>query len=105
MRDDEGQARTAKELTVAVLENDAVNLPDGTGKPLVQAFEDGDVQVAVESGPGSGTATVKDGAIVYTSNADFEGDDRIHYRVTFKGGKAPVTASGILDIHVAPGEK
>nr|WP_272920295.1 Ig-like domain-containing protein [Streptomyces sp. SID5473] len=105
LRDDEGQAVTAEELVVKVLSNDAVNLADGTGMPLAQAQEDGDVQITVESGPGSGTAKVEDGAILYTSNPDYEGQDVIHYRVTFKGAKEPMTASAELRISVRPGEK
>ncbi|QDY76906.1 Ig-like domain-containing protein [Streptomyces qinzhouensis] len=103
LRDDDAQARTAKELVVEVLGNDAVNLADGTGMPMAQAQEAGDVQIAVESGPGSGSAKVEDGTIVYTSNPDFEGDDVINYRVTFKGAKEPMTASAVLRIHVSPG--
>lgn len=102
LRDDDGAAVTGEEMTVKVLENDAVTLADGTGKTLVQAHADGKVEIAVESGPGSGQAAVKDGAIIYTSNPEYEGQDVINYRVTFKGGKEPISASAALRITVAP---
>ncbi|MFE0421045.1 Ig-like domain-containing protein [Streptomyces sp. NPDC058953] len=104
LRDDDATAVTAEEMVVKVLDNDAVTLADGTGKTLVEANGEGNVEVAVESGPGSGQASVKDGAIVYTSNPEYEGQDVINYRVTFKGGKEPVSASAVLRITVSPSE-
>ncbi|MEU5975096.1 Ig-like domain-containing protein [Streptomyces sp. NPDC047315] len=102
LRNDEVSARTAKETVVKVLDNDAAALADGTGKDLNAAFAQGEVELTVESGPGSGSAQVKDGAIVYTSNADYEGEDLINYRVHFKGAKDDMSASAALRITVNP---
>ncbi|MFI1829987.1 Ig-like domain-containing protein [Streptomyces sp. NPDC020412] len=102
LRNDEVSATTAKASVVKVLDNDAASLADGTGTDLNAAFAKGKVELTVESGPGSGSAEVKDGAIVYTSHADYEGEDLINYRVRFKGEKDDMSASAALRITVTP---
>jgi hypothetical protein len=72
----------------------------GTATSIPVDDDNGKGSIAVTTGPGHGTVTIKDGKVVYTPAADYSGGDAFTYTVTHPdGSKTRVT----VKVNVAGG--
>ncbi|MFE6037670.1 excalibur calcium-binding domain-containing protein [Streptomyces sp. NPDC056452] len=98
--DDEASADAGTEIVIEALANDAVTLEDGTDAPLLGTYETARFTFSVESPTPHGTVTVKGTSLVYTSAADYGGEDKFTYHVLVNGKAAP-SGSAVVRITVA----
>lgn len=98
--DDEASADAGAEIVIEALANDDVTLEDGTDAPLLGTYETAEFTFSVESPTPHGTVTVKGTSLVYTSAADYGGEDEFTYQVLVNGKAAP-SGSAVVRITVA----
>lgn len=98
--DDEASADAGTEIVIEALANDAVTLEDGRDAPLLGTYDTAEFTFSVESPTPHGTVTVKGTSLVYTSAADYGGEDEFVYHVLVDGKAAP-SGSAVVRITVA----
>ncbi|MFE2018600.1 excalibur calcium-binding domain-containing protein [Streptomyces sp. NPDC059499] len=98
--DDEASADAGTEIVIEALANDAVTLEDGRDAPLLGTYDTAEFTFSVESPTPHGTVTVMGTSLVYTSAADYGGEDEFVYHVLVDGKAAP-SGSAVVRITVA----